>query len=344
MSSTTPEPIGPERTGPERTNLAALRDACGVVARDSEPSVGRLFVTGEDALDLLNRLTTNKLEELPEGQGTTTIITNADGRVVDLLALGALDDGIWCLTSPGYAQAVIDWLDMFTFTEEITVEDRTSDTFHLTLAGPTAPSTIAAAWANAVDLALDSIARVEIVGASVVVWRRLAGGADGFEILGDLADREAVLAALVQAGAQLTAPDAWETHRVLNGMPAMDAEFGLFNNPLEARLLGSISETKGCYTGQEVLARLQTYNKIQRRLMAVDLDAPVAPGTKLVAEDGKNAGQITSVIETPGGIKGLALVATKLAIDGAILATDSPGATATLHEPAYALATEPIDT
>jgi folate-binding protein YgfZ len=329
-------------TTPERTNLAALRDACGVVVRDGEPSVGRLFITGEDALDLLNRLTTNKLEELPEGQGTTTVITNADGRVVDLLALGALDDGIWSLTSPGYAQPVSDWLDMFTFAEEITVEDRTSDTFHLTLAGPTASATIAAASGTTADLALDAIVRANVANASVVLWRRLAGGADGFEILGDVADREAVLDALVQAGAQLTAPDAWETHRVLNGMPAMDAEFGLFNNPLEARLFGSISETKGCYTGQEVLARLQTYNKIQRRLMAVDLDAPVAIGTKLVSEEGKNAGQITSVAQTPDGVKGLALVTTKLAIAGATLAVDPTG-TATLHEPAYALATEPLD-
>jgi folate-binding protein YgfZ len=332
-------------TTPERTGLAALRHACGVVARDGEPSVGRLFITGEDSLDLLNRLTTNKLEELPVGQGTTTVMTNADGRVVDLLALGALDDGIWCLTSPGYAQTVIGWLDMFTFAEEITVEDRTSDTFHLILSGPTASSVIAAC-AHDPDLAtvaLYTIAHAEIADATVVVWRRLAGGADGFEILGDLTDREAILAALVQAGAQLTSPDAWETHRVLNGMPAMDAEFGLFNNPLEARLLGSISGTKGCYTGQEVLARLQTYNKVQRRLMAIDLDAPVAPGTKLVSEDGKNAGQITSVTETPDGIKGLALVATKLALDRAVLATDLQGATATLREPAYALATEPND-
>ncbi|MDA1173303.1 MAG: hypothetical protein O2826_02160 [Chloroflexi bacterium] len=338
MSATTPE-----RTGPDRTGLAALRNACGLVARDGVPSVGCLFITGEDALDLLNRLTTNKLEELPEGQGSSTIVTNADGRVVDLLALAALDDGIWCLTSPGYAQTVIDWLDMFTFAEDITVEDRTSDTFHLTLAGPTAPSTVAAVSANVADISLDSIARVQIASVSVVVWHRLVGGAEGYEILGNLADREAVLAALVEVGAQLTSADAWETHRVLNGMPAMDSEFGLFNNPLEARLFGAISETKGCYTGQEVLARLQTYNKIQRRLMAVDLDAPVAPGTKLVSEDGKNAGHITSVTETPDGIKGLALVATKLAIDGAVLATDFPGATATLHEPAYALATEPAD-
>jgi folate-binding protein YgfZ len=329
-------------TTPERTNHAALRDACGVVVRDEDPATGRLFITGDDALDLLNRLTTNKLEALPDGQGTTTVVTNADGRVVDLLALAALDDGIWCLTSPGYAQTVIDWLDMFTFAEDITVVDRTNDTFHLTVAGPSALATIVACTPNFSELALDTAARVEIANAPVVVWRRLAGGADSYEIVGDVGQRETVLATLISAGAEPTSAEAWEVHRILNGMPAMDAEFGLFNNPLEARLFGSISETKGCYTGQEVLARLQTYNKIQRRLMAVDLDAPVAIGTKLVSEEGKNAGQITSVAQTPDGVKGLALVTTKLAIAGATLAVDPTG-TATLHEPAYALATEPLD-
>jgi folate-binding protein YgfZ len=239
-----------------------LRDACGVVVRDEDPATGRLFITGEDALDLLNRLTTNKLEALPDGQGITTVITNADGRVVDLLGLAALDNGMWSLTSPGYAQTVVDWLDMYTFAEDITVLDRTNDTFHLTVAGPSALPTILACTPNFSELSLDTAARFEIANTPVVVWRRLAGGADAYEIVGDVGQREIVLATLIAAGAELTSAMAWESHRIVNGMPAMDSEFGLFNNPLEARLLGSISETKGCYTGQEVLARLQTYNKV----------------------------------------------------------------------------------
>lgn len=320
----------------EQANLAALRDACGVVEL---PDVGRLFITGEDALDLLNRLTTNKLEELPDGQGTSTIITNADGRVVDLISLATLDGGFWCLTSPGYAQTVVDWLDLYTFAEDITVVDRSADTFQLTITGADAAAVMTTAAGSA--LALDAAVRVAVADASVMVWRKLVGGADGYEVVGDLADRDAVLAAFTEAGAQSTGLDAWESHRVLNGMPVMDAEFGLFNNPLEARLFGFISEDKGCFTGQEVLARLVTYDKIQRRLMAVTLDAPVALGTKLTSDDGKNAGQITSLTETTDGVRAIALVTTKLAVAGATFAAGE--ATATLSEPAYALATEPVD-
>lgn len=304
--------------------------------------MGRLFITGDDALDLLNRLTTNKLEELPDGQATSTVITNGDGRVVDLLALGALDDGLWCLTSPGYAQTVIDWLDLYTFTEDITVEDRTASTFQLTLAGPTAAAVLAriADGLGADALALDAVARADVGSASVVAWRRLGGGADGYELIGALADRDAVLGALVGAGAPEVSGDAWEGFRIGNGLPVIDAEFGLFNNPLEARLLGSISETKGCYTGQEVIARLQTYAKVQRKLMTVELDVPVEVGTALEV-DGKRVGELTSVVETGDGAQGLALINSKAAIDGATVAAG--GANAVLREPAYAVATEPAD-
>lgn len=324
-------PLEPDLFG---ADLRALREAAGVADR---ADAGRLFISGADALDLLNRLTTNKLEELPEGSAMATVITNGDGRVVDLLALGALDGGMWCLTSPGYAQTVIDWLDLYTFAEEITVEDRSATTFQLTLAGPTASSVLA----SFAGLALDEIVRREIAGASVVVWRRLAGGADGYEVIGDAGDRDAVLAALVGAGVPEVSTDAWEGFRVANGMPAIDAEFGLFNNPLEARLLGAISETKGCYTGQEVIARLQTYDKVQRTLMSVELDAPVEVGTALEA-DGKRVGALTSVVSTDDGVRGLALVASRAAIAGATLTAGD--ANAVLREPAYALATEPRET
>lgn len=328
-------------TTSHQTDLAALGNACGVV---EFASVGRLFISGQDALDLLNRLTTNKLEELVEGQGATTVITNADGRVVDLLSLAALDDGFWCLTSSGYAQTVVDWLDLYTFTEDIFVSNHTDDTFHLTLAGPAALGVIANT-ADATTLTLDSAMRTALGGASVIIWRRLTGGADGYEVVGALTDRDIVLSSLVEAGARQASQDAWEAYRILNGMPAIDAEFGLFNNPLEARLLGAISETKGCYTGQEVLARLQTYNKIQRRLMGVELYDFVAPGTKLIGPDGKNAGWITSIAQTSVGIKGLALVGTRLATSGATLAIDPAvvEGVAILFDPPYALATEPIE-
>lgn len=303
---------------------------------------GRLGIEGADALDLLNRLTTNKLEELPEGEARATVVTNGDGRVVDFVALAAVSGGLLALTSPGRAATVIDWLDTYTFGEEITVIDRTADTGQLSLAGPAAAQSLERAGAPVGGLALDRVCEAKLGGASVVVWHSLPGGADGYEIVVDAADAEAVRAALAAAGAMPVSAEAWEAYRIANGMPAFGSEFGEFNNPLEPRLLGAISDDKGCYTGQEVIARLQTYRKVQRRLMSVALSGPAEAGAQLMSGDAK-AGTLTSVVRGPAGYVALALVAAKQATAGSVLSIDDSDTSATLHDPSYALSTEPAD-
>ncbi len=321
----------------------ALTDGAGLADRSD---AGRLRITGADALDLLNRLTTNQLEELPDGHGRLTVLTNGGARVIDVLALAAVDGALLCLTSPGRAETVIDWLDTYTFAEDIAVADRTAETVQLTLAGPEAPGVLSAAGVTGGPAALDRVAQVTIAGAEVVLWRTLTGGAEGFEVIAERASGDAVGAALVAAGAARVSAGAWEAFRIGNGMPAYGREFGETANPLESRLRGAISEDKGCYTGQEVIARLLTYRKVQRRLMSVALSGPVKArpaeaGADLLA-GGVRAGTLTSVADVPGrGWVGLALVAEKRAAAGSTF--DVRGVAATVSEPAYALATEPVD-
>jgi folate-binding protein YgfZ len=187
---------------------------------------------------------------------------------------------------------------------------------------------------------MDRLAHVDIDGIDVLLWHRVTGGAEGYEMIGDTSHREEVLESLVYAGAVPLTAEAWDAYRITNGMPAMDREFGLFNNPLEARLTGAISDDKGCYTGQEVIARLQTYRKVQRQLMGVELSDAANPGDKLTA-DGKNVGELTSVTDKlDGKVYGLALVTSAHATDGTTLTTPD-GVTAVLHHPPYALLTEP---
>jgi folate-binding protein YgfZ len=321
--------------------LSALRTGAAVADR---AAAGRLAISGPDALDLLNRLSTNQLDVLPDGESRWTVLTNGDARVIDLLALGALDGTFLCLTSPGRADAVIEWLDMYTFAEEIEVVDRTPSTFQLTLAGPESESILRGVTGLAGEFSLDSLRLTAIAGVEVTVWRILGSGRDGFEIIGGQPDVEAVRDALVTAGGVPVSSASWEAYRVENGMPAYGAEFGPFNNPLESRLRGAMSEIKGCYTGQEVIARLETYRKVQRRLMSLALSGGATPGAKLTSE-GASAGVVTSVAATPEGFAALALVSSKHAEAGGTLdvAADdgATGVTALLVEPAFAIATEP---
>ena len=166
------------------------------------------------------------------------------------------------------------------------------------------------------------------------------GAHPAYDVILPLAEAERAKAAL-GAVTQEVDSAAFDSYRIAQGVPAYGAEFGAFNNPLEARLLGSISDDKGCYTGQEVIARLQTYRKVQRLLMSFTSDAPAVPGDALEAEDGSPAGTVTSACDLgDGGTLGLALVTAKHA--GASLRIGG-GSPVTLSEPAYALATEPAE-
>jgi folate-binding protein YgfZ len=310
---------------------AALHHGAGLTAR----AFGVLWITGADALDLLNRLTTNKLESLPEGTSRATVLTNGDGRVLDLLHLGALDGGLWCLTSPGRAEAVVEWLDTFTFGEDITVTPRTDEVSVLTLAGPRAAETLAAAGVHVDALAPGALAHAAIDGPDCVVWRYALGPDTAFDVLVDAGAAGRVSAALQAAGAAAADEASWEAYRIACGIPAYGAEYGAFNNPLEARLEWAISDDKGCYTGQEVIARLQTYRKVQRLLMAVHLSGPAPVGAVLRAGD-TEAGALTSVAAQPDGAwAALALVRTAHATPGISCTVEgAPTVTATLAVPA----------
>ena len=311
--------------------FAALMERAGFADRSD---CGRLRITGADALDLLNRLTTNNLETLPPGTACSTVLTNGDARVLDHLRLAAVDGGMWCLTSPGRAEDVANWIDLYTFGEEITVVDESGETMQFTVVGPLAADALATAGFP-IPL-LDGVLAQD----GVVVVASPFGAHPAYDLLLPLAEAERSKAALLAAAQEVDA-GAFEAYRIAQGVPAYGSEFGAFNNPLEARLLGSISDDKGCYTGQEVIARLQTYRKVQRLLMSFTSDAPAVPGDALETEDGSQAGVVTSACTVDNEAMGLALVAAKHAFAGSSLRLTNDG-TATLSEPAYALATEPV--
>ncbi len=315
----------------DAVSLAALEERAGFTDRTA---CGRLWITGVDALDLLNRLTTNQLEALPEGLARSTVLTNGDARVIDHLRLTAIGGGLWCLASPGRAEAVAEWIDLYTFGEDISVEDKSATTAQLTVAGPLAADALAAAGCPIPPLDGATANGVLVVASPF-------GAHAAYDVLLPDAGAERAKEALTGAAREVDA-ETFEAYRIAQGVPAYGAEFGAFNNPLEARLLGSISDDKGCYTGQEVVARLQTYRKVQRLLMSFTSDASAVPGDALETENGSPAGLVTSAFADGEGALGLALVASKHAVAGASLRL-TRGGQATLAEPAYALATEPVE-
>ena len=312
---------------PKTEFLAAQNDA---VVHDSS-YVGRLKATGPDTLDFLNRMSTNQVINLDQGRCVPTILTTDRGRILDLIHVINTEDTILILTSPGEQQNVITWLDKYTIMEEITIEDITAATVMLTLIGPNCISKLDSLVPSDVcGLQPYSTQLVTLADEFVRIIKKPLGDVETIDLLLEPEQLYKVWANLIESGDfQPMGLDAYESFRVERAIPSYSREMGESYNPLETGLIGSIDFYKGCYIGQEVIARLDSYKKIQKHLVTLLIqgDGPIPEGTELIY-DGKFAGKVTSVALNPSNNKLVGLgyintanaeIGTRFQIDGSEL-------------------------
>ena len=308
----------------------ALTAAVGLVRRSH---VGRLELTGEDALDLLNRLSTNKLEDLVPGAGMCSVLTSAKGRIVDLLLVLMLEDRLLLLVGPDSRERVAEWIDFFTFTEDVTVNDLTPDTAMFSLIGPNAPALLEEiAGEDVATLPLYGVRVANVGGVDVSVVRDDFGALPGFDVIAPAAEGERLWSYLVERsagdGARPAGALALESVRVEQGVPAPGRELSEDYNPLEAGLLHHISFNKGCYIGQEVIARLDTYKKVSKYLVGLSWDGQdLPPAGASLTVDGRRSGVVTSAVasERLGRAIGLGYVRKAHAEPGSTLTLEQEG-------------------
>ena len=267
---------------PELENKAAAFDLA---------NFGRLRVTGEDAIDLLDRLSTNDLNLLEVGTGIGTVLTTNKGRIIDLLRILRRDDDLLMITSPGTEHRVVEWVEFYTFAEDITVEDITADTSQWLVVGQKATETIARAGCNGDGLE-DYLSHRTSAGEATVV-RTNFGELPGYELIVPASG------GTPSFGVEELDQQALARLRVEQGVPAYPNEMNEDRNPLESLLKPHISFNKGCYIGQEVVARLNTYDRVQRFLcqLTVDDGSTVNTGAAVVV-DGNEVGEVTT--SSPG--------------------------------------------
>ena len=270
---------------------------------------GILLLTGEDTRDLLNRLSTNLVDPDAEaGDVAVTVLTSDRGRIVDLVYVIHCGDQQVMLTSPGQQQAVIDFLDKYTIMEDLEVEDITDKTSLLRLTGP------------------DTAALLDQVSDDGILVVDPPADPDGAEqpptrylLADDPNDATRIAADLESAGAVGISAETAEALRIAQARPAHGSEMSDTYNPLEAGLIGAIDFHKGCYIGQEVIARLDTYHKVQKYLVSLSFDtdqsrAAALAGSRLIDNEGAAMGLVTSatVVPSAGGasIIGLGYVRT----------------------------------
>jgi folate-binding protein YgfZ len=331
------------RLAPTQDQYWALTGGLVVVDRQS---VGLLRASGKDAVDLLDRLSTNDLSGLALGKGVSTVLTTNKGRVIDLLRVVHLGGHLLVLCSRDAVTRVSEWIDFYTFEEDVVVSEVTAEYFITGLVGPQALATAQqVAGAAAAGLTAYGAVDADVAGVKATVVRTDFLGEAAFDFIVAVSDGQALRDALAEH-AEAVGPEALEAARIERGIPAFGSELNEDHNPLEAGLIDSISFNKGCYVGQEVVARLNTYDKVQRRLAVLNwppdpaLGGPVSAGDPVsggdsvsvgdeIVGDDKVIGAITSVAAHPdGGFVGLAYV--RRAFEGAEVAVGQSGIIATL--------------
>ena len=328
----------------------ALTESCGLLDRSAR---GKLALTGSGAKEFLAGQVTNDIEALSPGSGCYAAFLTPKGKMLGDLRVLDLGDELFLDTERVALQALFDRVRRFKIGYDVELHKRTVECSLLSLIGPTTQTIATRFVAGAITtqragdhevgalvgqdaergngasdhdvraLALPdaehSNVRVEIDGLAVVLARTEVG----VDIICNASDHEAVGQALLAAGAHSVSEPAAEIIRVEHGRPRYGIDLDDTVIPQEAGLNErAVSFTKGCYVGQETVARLHYKGKPNRHLRGLRLSEPVGPGAELQLGE-RSVGRLSSSVLSPRhGPIGLALVRREAA----------PGATVSVGE------------
>jgi tRNA-modifying protein YgfZ len=295
-----------------------LREECGLLDRSER---GKLLVSGPDAAEYLQGQLTNDVEALEPGEGRYAALLDRKGHMQgDMRVLRERADAILLDTEPEALAAVLRHLTMYSVGREVEVADVSTERTILSLIGPRS-----AEIAGAAVLPPNACERTTVAGVECL----LAGTREGIDLIaGAAAAAERLREALLAAGAVAVSPEAAEILRLESGVPRFGAEMGTATMPAEAGIVeDAVSFTKGCYIGQETVARLHYKGKPNRHLQGLRLSAPAEPGAALRLGE-KEVGRLGGAAVSPAfGPIGLAIVRRE-AEPGTELAVGEDGVTA----------------
>jgi folate-binding protein YgfZ len=276
-----------------------LLEGCGLVDRSER---GKLALTGGEAKEFLHGQVTNDVESLVPGTGAYAAFLTHKGKMRGDLRILDLGDELLLDTERSSLQELFNMIHRFKLAMDVELHKRTVQMGLLSLVGPAARRV---AGAESLGAEEHAGTRAEIDGRRVV----LAATDTGVDVFTEAEDTGAVRAALEAAGAVGVGEAAAEVLRVERGRPRWGADLDETVIPEEAGLNErAVSFTKGCYVGQETVARLHYRGKPNRHLRGLRLAAPVESGTPLLLGE-KEVGRVgTSVVSPVHGPIALALV------------------------------------
>lgn len=282
--------------GDEKAEYDVLIEGCGLVDRSAR---GKLEVTGEDRARFLHGMLTNAVETLAEGEGNHSALTDPKGSTQADLYLYHRGDAFWAETEPELQVKVADLLDRYLIADDVEIRDVSTDWSLLGLQGPSAESILGALGIAAPPEPLGSEA-ANVAGVDGWVVRRAYASDLGFDVWVPASEVFGVWAAAADAGAVPVGFTAVELRRIERGHPRYGQDVDDRVVPLEAGMADTLSFTKGCFIGQETLAKMQNLGKPRRFLVGLSIegDHPPEARTSLYAGD-KEVGDTRSSAASP---------------------------------------------
>ena len=301
----------------------ALAEGAGLVDR-SDRDV--LAIPGADRLSWLHSLTSQHLERLADGAATESLVLSPQGHVEHHLVLADLDGTTWTDVEPGTGAALHGFLDGMRFMLRVEPALVTDQWAVLSLVGPTATEVLTAASLPV------PMTPYEVRSKDQTVVRRMPavgdGTADVFDLLVRRSEVQALAQGLLAAGAAPAGVDAYEALRVEARRPrfGVDSDHRTIPNELPW-LATAVHLDKGCYRGQETVARVHNLGRPPRRFVLLHLDGVsevlAAPGTPVLAGS-REVGRVGTVVRHHElGVVALALVKRSVAADAALTVAGS---------------------
>ena len=290
-------------------------------------SHSQLRFTGADRAKFLHGFCTNEIRALPTGGGCEAFACNVKGRVLGHFTVFVEPDALWLETVSGAATALARHFDRYIIREDVAVEDLTGQFAEFYLTGVHADRVLTQCLTAAglpADLIVEELARLSRPGVWTVsesTWGTLSVcgvdwlGGDDFLLRLPIAESHSVAAGWEACGATIGTAEVWDASRIAAGWPEYGRDITEDNLPQEvARNTRCISFRKGCYLGQEPVARLDALGHTNRELRRLSWESDFVPAAGAEIFDASShevTGKITSAARNPRNTGGNALAYVK---------------------------------
>jgi folate-binding protein YgfZ len=267
---------------------------------------GIIELKGEDVLDFLHRISTNSLKDIPKANIKSTLFTSAKGRIISLGQLINFEDYQLLICGRENKSKLMSWIRKYIITDDVQVNDANSKYNLLELLGPQADSFIRLICGNVLsDIEHNTLKIIQSENILFFLIKLLdERGQNKFWLLADLENIKSLVDNMMEYNGpfdfSLIGEEAYNTYRIEQGTPVTPNELNDQYNPHEVKLMSLVDTTKGCYIGQEVIERIESYNKVQKYLCGVEFDEQLFGEEQflLLSENGTEIGTVTSSVNS----------------------------------------------